>query len=858
LESPAVSNKKEQEFLRTIRKILSCPLPAYEAPSFEFRMDQSAAATNWKILQQHNGDLKQALAAQSRSQLGYGSEFRPTEILEPLFQSHCLWPNMKSILDDGAAFPLEPINEDLRKLDLTEALAMGNHKGATKEPQILENLMKEDVFRGYSLPIPLNKVVEIPGAIMAPQNVARQNTIDETGKIVGKDRLTHDQSWTYSSQAPSMNDRVREDELTPVQFGRTMIRVIHYIVNTRRRHPEAKMYMNKFDWKAAYRRAHVSSEMAVQTITQMISAPIAFIALRLTFGGRACPSRWCDLAEPTIDLANDLLACTSWDPNELHSPIQEKVPIPVSLPDTVPFESALEMIVDLPDETQGKADLYLDDGVTITADIGDNLHRAAAAIPLAMHIVGRPRSGNEPIPREELLALKKLAAEGGLAEIQIFLGWALNLRQLLVSLPISKFNAWSDVIEGIIACAVTCEHVMETLIGRLDHMCSVMPMARHFMNRLRFLKVRCHKKRETQVKEAELEDLKLMHIFLMHARDGVNMNLLTFRRPTIVLRLDASTSHGLGGYTADGRVWRWKLPTSWQGRFNINILEFMAIIIGVWIEVMEGRVPELSCLLAMSDNTSAAGWLRKSNFREEIDGTLESKADMKLKRILARHLATITLRGKFCLYSQWFPGCENDVADSCSRDFDIPDKDFLTHLRTKFPAQLPDDLVLKAVPPQIDSWLCHAVQRVLERTPSQGRPARASSEPGAAGSNSLTQSSSTTTTSSRISTGAPNKSSSEPLPKPCARPSIAQLLSRNWLQQQSKQPWTMWHRPLTTILRPTPDGTAQDRHHVFYQCNTVGTKTKIPLPCNRKRSHAHSSGKSGPTQAPSKTLRRAN
>eukprot|EP00978_Attheya_sp_CCMP212_P014757 scaffold37761_cov49-Attheya_sp.AAC.6 len=180
-----------------------------------------------------------------------------------------------------------------------------------------------------------------------------------------------------------------------------------------------------------------------------------------------------------------------------------------------------------------------------------------------MHIVGCPRTGNEPIPCKELLALKKLAAEGGLAEIQIFLGWALDLRQLLVLLPIPTFNAWSDVIEGIIASAVTCEHVMETLIGRLDHMCTVMPMARHFMSHLRFLKVRCHKKRETKVMEDEVEDLKLMHIFLMHARDGVNMNLITFRRPNIVLRLDASTtSHGLGGYTSDGRVWRMKLPTS--------------------------------------------------------------------------------------------------------------------------------------------------------------------------------------------------------------------------------------------------------------------------------------------------------
>eukprot|EP00978_Attheya_sp_CCMP212_P012404 scaffold30875_cov50-Attheya_sp.AAC.4 len=78
----------------------------------------------------------------------------------------------------------------------------------------------------------------------------------------------------------------------------------------------------------------------------------------------------------------------------------------------------MEMIVDCPIEDQGKADLYLDDGVTVVADIDDNLNRAAAAIPLAIHIVGRPRSGNEPIQREELLSIKKLTAEGGLSEKQ--------------------------------------------------------------------------------------------------------------------------------------------------------------------------------------------------------------------------------------------------------------------------------------------------------------------------------------------------------------------------------------------------------------------------------------------------------
>eukprot|EP00978_Attheya_sp_CCMP212_P033182 scaffold132806_cov33-Attheya_sp.AAC.1 len=46
LESPAASYQHEKEFLRKIQEILSCSLSAYEAPSFEFRMDKSAAATN--------------------------------------------------------------------------------------------------------------------------------------------------------------------------------------------------------------------------------------------------------------------------------------------------------------------------------------------------------------------------------------------------------------------------------------------------------------------------------------------------------------------------------------------------------------------------------------------------------------------------------------------------------------------------------------------------------------------------------------------------------------------------------------------------------------------------------------------
>jgi hypothetical protein len=94
----------------------------------------------------------------------------------------------------------------------------------------------------------------------------------------------------------------------------------------------------------------------------------------------------------------------------------------------------------------------------------------------------------------------------------------------------------------------------------------------------------------------------------------------------------------------------------------------------------------------MIDNTSAAGWVRKSNFSELQDGSEESKLDMKIKRILARKLASIILDADSCLYSQLFPGNKNNVADCCSRRFDLPDSVFISHPKSNYADQLPTDL----------------------------------------------------------------------------------------------------------------------------------------------------------------------
>ncbi len=83
----------------------------------------------------------------------------------------------------------------MQKANLLEALAFGNHKGAMEQPSLLQQLVEEDVVLGFRIPFLLHSIHLIPGAVIAPMNIIRQNTIYETGHIVKKDQFKNNQSY---------------------------------------------------------------------------------------------------------------------------------------------------------------------------------------------------------------------------------------------------------------------------------------------------------------------------------------------------------------------------------------------------------------------------------------------------------------------------------------------------------------------------------------------------------------------------------------------------------------------------------------------------------------------------------------
>ena len=173
-------------------------------------------------------------------------ELRPTSTLENIVNRHPNWSRMKDILDNGYNWTLENLEEGDRRTDTEEAISFGNQKGAKRNPVILRSLVEKGVTHGYGLVFPLRKVIRIPGIILAPTNIMTQNTIDEHGRIIDKDRLTHDQSYKWGS-GTSVNSRVDKDELPPCRFGACLKRLMNWSVAAMRMYPGRRIVSSKID-----------------------------------------------------------------------------------------------------------------------------------------------------------------------------------------------------------------------------------------------------------------------------------------------------------------------------------------------------------------------------------------------------------------------------------------------------------------------------------------------------------------------------------------------------------------------------------------------------------------------------------
>jgi hypothetical protein len=358
--------------------------------------------------------------------------------------------------------------------------------------------------------------------------------------------------------------------------------------------------------------------------------------LWLTFGGAPCPSEWGSIAESICNLANAILLSNNWDPVSLQSPNQHLVPNKIILDNGISFRIRQDLIVEIPINPRGTVDLYIDDFCGLTVDIDNNATRLERAPLLALRSAAREGAEIEPLPCNDIAALQKLIPETGLSEIKTILGWLLDFCQIIIALPDNKFHAYSKAILKMLQRGWTSKGELESNIGRWVHLEQIIPTVHHFLSRLRFLKQQSENRQQIKIDEQCTQDLQFLFFILWKCHQGIDLNLIAFRRPTHVYRSDSCPA-GLGGCSHKGFAWQFYLHDELKFRASNNLLEHLAAIITPWIDIIAGRLKKGNCALSMTNSTTSEGWLQKSNFIKDGEDPIQATIPLKIARLHATH-----------------------------------------------------------------------------------------------------------------------------------------------------------------------------------------------------------------------------
>ena len=661
---------------------------------FKFEISEQASKHNEKILRTFDYDYEAVLEKKRGTNIYYGSEFRNYKTLAKLLKYHKSWDRFKTFLSKGTDTTLSKLDDETLRKDCMENIKRGNHKSSSKSKDVIDFVNKQykkEVSKGWMIPIPTNALPLLKNACVIPIGVTSQFTINEKAETIRKLRLTHDCSWEGPSNF-SINNRIDESKLAPLQYGRCILRVLHNIQFMRYKNPNRRILIFKHDLDSAYRRLHWHAKCALLCIT--IVQNLAYILTRLCFGIASGPSEWCVISETIVDYAAILMKDKTWNASELFNPHEDISSKIEYLDDSIKCENTKDIISKNIETTDSYVDGYIDDLLTITLDDPDLVTRGSQAIPLMCHTIFRPVHKNEPLPRTNILSKAKLIAEGMPSEQKTFLGWIIDTRRMRISLPKLKAFRWISEIDNLLTSKKSKHKDLESILGKLNHAAFLIPLSRYFLNRIRHTESLAKKFGPQKLPSGTINDLELFKDLLsMMSSKGNSIQNVTHSLPDIFCWSDAC-EYGIGGYNSKGKAWQWKIPSHLMGKFSINLLEFLAAVVTITISLEDAK--QNTRIFALTDNSSALGWMFKASFHPETK---------EQHNKIARYLAKFLVQKEHSLYAEHISGSKNNVADSLSREFEFTKNELTNLISNIFTNQIPENFEIHDIPNKTAYWI---------------------------------------------------------------------------------------------------------------------------------------------------------
>ena len=705
--SQLASSRFDSWLIQNVRKITSKTYPANKAPLFKLENTLEAAQINTAILERFDWNFEKAIDAQHNTIMQAGSEYRPLEDLESIFKHHKDWEKLKVLLTKGVVYGFDKdkvYTEEMRKSDLANEMKKGNSKSTHGlEDVIMKNYTKE-ITRAWMIPFLKSSLMKVVGVGVIPIGVASQWTMDKDNNRVIKNRTTHNLSNKMKSGF-SWNGMLDEDLMEPCLFGWCLVRILHRIHDIRQRHPESGIFISKIDLDAAFRRLHVCTDHALLSTT--VIEQIAYFLSRLPFGTSEGPGKHDIPSNMCVELAQMIMDDPTWDPKDLHSPRAADIPEVKRLPAEIPFGQAHPLKVTIDDPKDSYVDGFIDDLISIILDQMNFPERGRHAVALALHTFFRPTNPDDPVPRDDILSLRKLLAEGGLEETKMVLGWFIDTRRFIIKLARDKATRWIMDIDDLITKISEKEPVttkeLESMIGKLNTASYIHSEGRFFMSRIRYsLKVSKMNRGSTKLPRKVLLDLLLWKKFLNTLTErGRSINHITYTLPRWFTKQDAS-EFAIGGFNCTGLSWRYIIPSAWVKLIHINVLEFLAVMVTTWMSILQlGFVDEDGIkFLAQTDNTSALGWLKGSTRYDK-----SNKLSTVLREKIGRKFAELLSDAGISHYSQHVAGINNEIADHLSRNIEMSHSQQISSINSQFSKSCPENLRIVELPEEILSWI---------------------------------------------------------------------------------------------------------------------------------------------------------
>jgi hypothetical protein len=749
LVGPEDNSKPSSEWTNKVALVGRTPCEVPESPLFSFSTDEESVRKNTDFLISRGWDLKAALADHQGSTVGHGSEFRPVAQLTSIVGGHPNFAFLKQTFEKGFHYHLaHKLSETEREAEYNAQYDRGNHQSAILDKEQVIRLLGTDVTHGFALPVKADEVHNLLGVHLQPGGIVSQHSIGSDGERKLKKRFTHDLSFSLTLDNASINDRIDMTMYPDMVYGWCFPRILHYLAALRYRNPGRRIFISKYDYSDAYKRISQDAETAAATVIRVDG--IAYVCLRMVFGGSPNPAGFSGFSETLTDLANEL-AMSDYDPivhgtspsiKETHLVFRERdgeEESSTGRQETAEevgeaFMPALEVSTEQKDSFR---DCFIDDIIDCHLDTPLNRHRSPHVVQMAVHVMSRPHAGdeNEPVPRRPLLGPDKLEAEGRSAEVQIVLGWEIRTRPFIVALPKDKYLAWDGDLKGAVMRKGCTIQELESLVGRLTHASYLIPLSRHFLNEIRQKSRTTSRSKARQIvrfTNEEIEDLHLWEDYLRVANEGISINLLVTRTPTRLAWSD-SCPFGLGGYTFSGRAWRVKIPIDciFRGDDTVNnVLEFLGMAVSVLLLLREAEEENESfpCLMVLGDNTSAISWLFRSGRVHP-----SSKYYHAVKAI-ARHVARCVMGANAKLCSQHLAGESNVIADILSFEgdcrskvepltADCPPDDILTQRIHFYHSQVvPVGFEIRPLPTEVESFVTLTLQTLARSWMGKEKP----------------------------------------------------------------------------------------------------------------------------------------